>query len=121
MHPDTIPPITAHIPHTGTGVPAAERDQLVHYPGEPGRAASRPERTPREPAAFDAESGKALARDYFASVGAFGFHKSQIAILASLVTEDPLLLIGRSGTGKTYLLNSISEALGLRTGTTMRA
>ena len=26
---------------------------------------------------------------------------------------DPLLLIGRAGTGKTFLLNSISEALGL--------
>ncbi len=37
----------------------------------------------------------------------------QVALLAALVTEDPLLLIGRAGTGKTYLLNSISEALGL--------
>ena len=27
--------------------------------------------------------------------------------------EDPLLLIGRSGTGKTFLLNTLSEALGL--------
>jgi MoxR-like ATPase len=63
---------------------------------------------------IDAESGKPLDRDYFAAVGAYGFQRSQIAILASLVTEDPLLLIGRSGTGKTYLLNSISEALGLR-------
>jgi MoxR-like ATPase len=34
-------------------------------------------------------------------------------ILAALVTEDPLLLIGRSGTGKTFLLNTLSEALGL--------
>jgi MoxR-like ATPase len=62
---------------------------------------------------IDAELGKALTRDHFAAIGAYGFHRSQIAILASLVTEDPLLLIGRSGTGKTYLLNSISEALGL--------
>jgi len=32
-------------------------------------------------------------------------------ILASLVPEDPLLLVGRSGTGKTFLLNTFSEAL----------
>jgi MoxR-like ATPase len=30
-----------------------------------------------------------------------------------LVTADPLLLIGAAGTGKTFLLNSLSEALGL--------
>src|SRR4029453_13315840 len=33
--------------------------------------------------------------------------------LAALSPEDPLLLIGASGTGKTYLLNSLSEALNL--------
>jgi len=36
-----------------------------------------------------------------------------VLVLAALVTEDPLLLIGASGTGKTFLLNSLSEALGL--------
>ncbi len=51
--------------------------------------------------------------DRFAAIGAYGFKKIQLPILAALVTEDPLLLIGRGGTGKTYLLNSISEALGL--------
>ena len=48
-----------------------------------------------------------------AALGAYGFEEQEPAILASLVTGDPLLLIGRSGTGKTFLLNSISEALGL--------
>jgi MoxR-like ATPase len=48
-----------------------------------------------------------------ATLGVYGFDRYEHAILASLVTEDPLLLIGRSGTGKTYLLNSLSEALGL--------
>jgi MoxR-like ATPase len=56
---------------------------------------------------------KAGAMDRFAGIGAYGFKKVQVALLAALVTEDPLLLIGRAGTGKTYLLNSISEALGL--------
>ena len=51
--------------------------------------------------------------DHFATIGAYGFARVQAVLLAAMVTEDPLLLIGRSGTGKTYLLNSISEALGL--------
>src|SRR5512143_3476261 len=47
------------------------------------------------------------------ALGVFGFDPVEAVILAALVTEDPLLLIGESGTGKTYLLNSLSEALGL--------
>lgn len=43
----------------------------------------------------------------------YGFGVYEPVILAALVTEDPLLLIGASGTGKTYLLNTLSEALGL--------
>jgi len=46
-------------------------------------------------------------------LGVFGFDRLEPVILAALVTEDPLLLIGRSGTGKTYLLNTLSEALTL--------
>ncbi len=48
-----------------------------------------------------------------AALGAYGFDEQELVILAALVTGGPLLLIGRSGTGKTFLLNSISEALGL--------
>jgi MoxR-like ATPase len=48
-----------------------------------------------------------------AALGAYGFEGQESAILAALVSGDPLLLIGRSGTGKTFLLNSISDALGL--------
>ena len=47
------------------------------------------------------------------SLGVYGFGRLEPVILAALVSEDPLLLIGPSGTGKTYLLNSLSEALGL--------
>ncbi|MBV6475214.1 MAG: hypothetical protein MOGDAGHF_00731 [Rhodocyclaceae bacterium] len=46
-------------------------------------------------------------------LGVFGFGRAEPVIYAALVTGDPLLLIGASGTGKTYLLNSLSEALGL--------
>ena len=49
----------------------------------------------------------------FARLGVYGFDAFEPVILAALGTEDPLLLIGPSGTGKTYLLNSLSETLGL--------
>lgn len=52
-------------------------------------------------------------RGPLARLGAFGFDDQEPLILAALVTHDPLLLTGNSGTGKTFLLNSISEALGL--------
>ena len=47
------------------------------------------------------------------ALGVYGFETQELAVLSALVTCDPLLLIGRSGTGKTYLLNSLSEALHL--------
>ena len=56
---------------------------------------------------------KASAPSRLARLGVFGFDAVEPVILAALVTEDPLLLIGPSGTGKTYLLNTLSETLGL--------
>lgn len=50
---------------------------------------------------------------FLTRLGVFGFDRYEPVVLAALVSEDPLLLIGRSGTGKTYLLNSLSEALEL--------
>ncbi|MDI1242813.1 MAG: MoxR family ATPase [bacterium] len=47
------------------------------------------------------------------AAGIYGYEAIESVILASLVTTDPLLLIGRCGTGKTFLLNSLSAALGL--------
>ena len=47
------------------------------------------------------------------SLGVFGYQAIEPVILTALVTRDPLLLIGPAGTGKTYLLNRLSEALGL--------
>ena len=52
-------------------------------------------------------------KGYLEALDVFGFDKYEPVILASLVTGDPLLLIGAAGTGKTFLLNSLSEALGL--------
>lgn len=47
------------------------------------------------------------------ALGVYGFDKLQPVVWASLASGDPLLLIGNAGTGKTFLLNSLSEALGL--------
>jgi MoxR-like ATPase len=53
------------------------------------------------------------SRGRLAALGAYGFEAQEPVILAVLTSGDPMLLVGRSGTGKTFLLNSISEALGL--------
>jgi MoxR-like ATPase len=52
-------------------------------------------------------------RFYLSALGAYGFDRQEPLVLAALVSGDPILLIGRSGTGKTFLLNTISEALAL--------
>jgi len=73
----------------------------------------KPSPKPSRPASAPAVKKSKPLPDRFAEVGAYGFKQVQLPILAALVTEDPLLLIGRGGTGKTFLLNSISEVLGL--------
>jgi len=47
----------------------------------------------------------ARTRGRLAALGAYGFEAPEPVILAALATGDPILLIGRSGTGKTFLLN----------------
>ena len=47
-------------------------------------------------------------------IGIVGCNEIEPLIVASLVTEEPLLLIGPHGTGKSLLINRISEALGLK-------
>lgn len=47
------------------------------------------------------------------SLGIYGYDAIEPVILASLVTGDPLLLIGESGTAKTLLLNRLAESLDL--------
>ena len=64
----------------------------------------------KKPSALPARS----SGPYLPALGVYGFGEIEPVILAALVTGDPLLLIGASGTGKTYLLNSLSEALNLQ-------
>lgn len=56
---------------------------------------------------------KLSTTSFLRNLGVYGFDKLEPLILAALVSRDPLLLIGKSGTGKTYLLNRISKALQL--------
>lgn len=50
---------------------------------------------------------------YLRQLGVYGYDPVEPVILAALVSSDPLLLVGKAGTGKTFLLNSLSEALQL--------
>jgi MoxR-like ATPase len=91
---------------TSTAVRARDR--------KPRRVAS----PPVEPKAHDHAHPRPASSDLvsvptLADLGVHGFERYEVAIYAALVTEDPLLLVGRSGTGKTFLLNTLSEALGL--------
>jgi len=55
---------------------------------------------------------KAAQPSRLVPLGVYGFDAVEPVVLAARVTEDPLPLIGASGTGKTYELNSLSEAFG---------
>ena len=48
-----------------------------------------------------------------AGLGVVGMEKIEPVVLAALISSDPLLLIGLHGTGKSYLLNRVSQALKL--------
>jgi MoxR-like ATPase len=54
-----------------------------------------------------------MNKNYLKELGVFGYAPVEPVILAALASGDPLLLVGKAGTGKTFLLNSLSEALGL--------
>jgi hypothetical protein len=59
------------------------------------------------------ELRRLLPSGWLRSLGVYGYDAVEDVILSALVTGDPLLLIGKAGTGKTFLLNSLSEALGI--------
>jgi len=50
---------------------------------------------------------------FLKNIGVLGFDPLEKVILAALVTEEPMLIIGRPGTDKANLLVYISQALGL--------
>ncbi len=54
-----------------------------------------------------------LSQGVFAALGLHGLERIAPVLLAALATDEPLLLIGPHGTGKTLLLTRVAEALGL--------
>ncbi|MFP6669405.1 MAG: MoxR family ATPase [Pirellulales bacterium] len=48
-----------------------------------------------------------------AELGVFGLNSIESVVVAALISGEPLLLIGPHGTAKSYLLNRITQALGL--------
>ena len=49
------------------------------------------------------------------TLGLFGWkEQDENLVLASLLTGDPLLLIGNHGSAKTLIANKVAEALGLK-------
>ena len=46
-------------------------------------------------------------------LGIVGWEQAEPAILAALISSDPMLLIGRHGTAKSLLLERLAEALDL--------
>jgi MoxR-like ATPase len=55
-----------------------------------------------------------VATSLLGRLGVVGLDALEPVIVAALVTAEPLLLIGPHGTGKSYLLARLAEALGLR-------
>src|SRR6476659_6253552 len=46
-------------------------------------------------------------------LGLLGWERLEPVLLAALTTRDPLLLVGRHGTAKSFLLERLAQALGL--------
>ena len=51
---------------------------------------------------------------FFEKIGIYGMQKIEKAVLAGLITGDPVLFIGSHGTAKTTLCRRLAEALGLK-------
>jgi MoxR-like ATPase len=58
-------------------------------------------------------SNPVISGSFLSGIGLIGLVDLEPVILAALATEEPLLLIGPHGTGKSLLLTQIAEALGL--------
>src|SRR6478752_5543197 len=63
----------------------------------------------QDPAAVDPKICSLLTRP----LGLLGWETLEPVLLAALTTRDPLLLIGKHGTGKSFLLERLAQALGL--------
>jgi len=53
-------------------------------------------------------------KGFLNKIGIYGMDKYEDIILIPLITEDPIILIGEYGTGKTQLLNNLAKILNLK-------
>ena len=75
-------------------------------PSKPGKALPRGEAAPLK-------AGRADPKLLCRPLGVFGWDLLEPLILASLASGDPLLVIGRHGTAKSFLLERLAQALKL--------
>jgi MoxR-like ATPase len=73
---------------------------------------------PTKPAVLRSCQGPAVKQRTICSLltrplGLLGWETLEPVLLAALTTRDPLLLIGKHGTGKSFLLERLAQALGL--------
>jgi MoxR-like ATPase len=69
--------------------------------------------TPAAKPLSQATSAKSRDAPILSRLGVYGLHHIEPVILGALISGEPLLLIGPHGTGKSYLLNRLCQALGL--------
>lgn len=76
-----------------------------------GAAAAIPSDAPGEPPRSVVEAGPVslLTRP----LGLEGWQALEPVVVAALISDDPLLLVGRHGTAKSFLLERLAQALGL--------
>ena len=78
----------------------------------PTVASSKPDSPPPN-APEPAEIARAVPHLLCQPLGVFGWNHLEPVILAALASGDPLLVIGRHGTAKSFLLERLAQALQL--------
>ena len=79
-------------------------------PASPGPAAAA---APSSASGTEAPAGASRPSVLTRPLGLLGWDQLEPILLAALATAEPLLLIGRHGTAKSFLLERLAEALGL--------
>ena len=95
---------------TKTALPAA----VSAPPAPPASAASPSSPSPaEEPLPASSPSAKVHSVHLTKPLGLLGWDHLEPVLLAALATEEPLLLIGKHGTAKSFLLERLAQALEL--------
>ena len=81
----------------------------------PKKTAIKKRKTPAIPEQAPEQPARKIAESVFLTkpLGLLGWDKLEPVLLAALATSEPLLLIGKHGTAKSFLLERLAQALGL--------